>query len=163
MTEPSRLPSRRSTELLPPFWWLVEEHAAELLRHAQRLTGDDGEDVLQEALLRALRSYPRLKDGRHLRAWLYRIVTTTAFDHSAKLKAGPLPADVLPESEVVDRLPDDGFEDLIRDLPDGARKAMVLRFVDDLPYEDIAKRLQCTPQAARRRVSTSIKTLRGRI
>lgn len=163
MTEPGFPSPRRSKSVLPPFWWLVEEHAAELLRYARRLTGDEAEDVLQEALLRALRSYPRVEDGRHLRAWLYRIVTTTAFDHSAKLEAGPLPADVLPESGVVDRLPDDGFEDLIRGLPEGARKAMVLRFVDDLPYEDIAERLQCTSQAARRRVATSIKTLRGRI
>ena len=44
---------------LPPFWSLVEAHGDELLIHARRLAGDaDGEDVLQDALLRALRAYP---------------------------------------------------------------------------------------------------------
>jgi RNA polymerase sigma-70 factor, ECF subfamily len=70
------------TIALPPFWSLVEAHGDELLVHARRLAGDaHGEDVVQEALLRALRAYPRLRHADHLRAWLYRITTTTAMDH----------------------------------------------------------------------------------
>ena len=43
------------------------------------------EDVLQDALLRALRAYPRLRHAEHLRAWLYRVTTTTALDlHRAR-------------------------------------------------------------------------------
>ena len=38
------------------------------------------EDVLQDALLRALRAYPRLRHAEQLRAWLYRVTTTTALD-----------------------------------------------------------------------------------
>ena len=38
------------------------------------------EDVLQDALLRALRAYPRLRHAQHLRAWLYRVTTTAAID-----------------------------------------------------------------------------------
>src|SRR5687767_1540003 len=68
--------------MLPPFWTLVEAHGDELLVHARKLAGDGhAEDVLQEALLRALRAYPRLKHADHLRAWLYRVTTTTAYDH----------------------------------------------------------------------------------
>ncbi len=71
---------------LPPFSALLDAHGAELLAHARRLSGPaDAEDLLQEALLRALRAYPRLRHGEHLRAWLYRIVTTTAIDgHRAR-------------------------------------------------------------------------------
>ena len=39
------------------------------------------EDVLQDALLRALRAYPRLEHAEHLRAWLYRVTTSAAIDH----------------------------------------------------------------------------------
>jgi RNA polymerase sigma-70 factor (ECF subfamily) len=67
--------------VLPPFWTLVEQHGDELLKHARRLAGDAGEDVLQDALLRALRAYPRLKHADHLRAWLYRVTTSAAIDH----------------------------------------------------------------------------------
>ena len=62
--------------MLPPFWTLVETHGDELLVHARRLAGDDAEDVLQDALLRALRAYPKLRHADHLRAWLYRVTTS---------------------------------------------------------------------------------------
>src|SRR4051795_13689022 len=70
-----------STGVLPPFWTLVETYGDELLAHARRLAGDSAEDVLQDALLRALRAYPKLRHAEHLRAWLYRVTTTTAIDH----------------------------------------------------------------------------------
>ena len=71
---------------LPPFWSLIERHGDELLAHARRMTDEQtAEDVLQDALLRALRAYPRLRHGDHLRAWLYRVTTTTALDvHRAR-------------------------------------------------------------------------------
>ena len=37
-----------------------------------------------------------------------------------------------------------------------------LRFVDDLDYEQLAARLGCSPEAARQRVSTAVRTLRER-
>ena len=71
---------------LPPFWSLVEAHGDELLAHARRVAGDTyAEDVLHDAFLRALRAYPRLRHADHLRAWLYRVTTTTALDlHRAR-------------------------------------------------------------------------------
>lgn len=148
---------------LPPFWILVENHGGELLRHARRLVGDDdAEDVLQEALMRALRSYDRLAHGDHLRAWLFRIATTTAFDHSAKRRS-EMPMDRLPERAVDPALPDDGFVSLIGELSPVARAALTLRFVDDLAYEDIAARLECSPEAARQRVSSGVRELRRRM
>ena len=74
--------TRVATGVLPPFWTLVETHGDELLVHARRLAGDEhAEDVLQDALLRALRAYPRLRHADHLRAWLYRVTTSAAMDH----------------------------------------------------------------------------------
>jgi RNA polymerase sigma-70 factor (ECF subfamily) len=56
---------------------------------------------------------------------------------------------------------DDGaFESLIAPLPEGARAALRLRFVDDLDYEGIGTRLGCSTVAARQRVSTAVRTLR---
>ncbi len=145
---------------LPPFWSLVETHAPELLAHARRLAGTEAEDVLQEALLRALRSYPRLAHGNHLRAWLYRITTTTAFDFTAANGTRELPMARVPEIAHRAEEPDGGFEALIEPLPDGARRALHLRFVEDLDYDAIARRLSCSPTAARQRVSTAVRKLR---
>jgi RNA polymerase sigma-70 factor (ECF subfamily) len=146
---------------LPPFWRLVEDHADELLRYATRLVGDDAEDVVQEAFLRGLRSYPRLQHGDHLRAWLFRITTTTAFDHTGKRREVPV-AEV--RDEAVNLAYDDGtFEAIIGELTDANRDALRLRFVDDLAYDEIARRLGCSSDAARRRVSTGIKSLREKL
>ncbi|MGH2700121.1 MAG: RNA polymerase sigma factor [Actinomycetota bacterium] len=146
---------------LPPFWMLVENHADELLRYARRLVGDDAEDIVQEAFLRGLRSYPRLKHGDHLRAWLFRITTTTAFDQAGKSRELPVPD---PRGGSFEDSYDDGtFESIIGSLSNANRDAIRLRFVHDLAYDDIARRLGCSPAAARRRVSTAIGSLREKL
>jgi RNA polymerase sigma-70 factor, ECF subfamily len=147
---------------LPPFWTLVERHGDELLAHARRLTGDQlAEDVVQEALLRALRAYPRLRHADHLRAWLYRITTTTAMDaHRARRRE--VLVDEPPATPSEPEHYDGAFDALIAPLSDGARDALRLRFVEDLDYTAIATRLDCSPAAARQRVSTAVRTLRER-
>jgi RNA polymerase sigma-70 factor, ECF subfamily len=163
-----------SATTLPPFWSLIERHGDELLAHARRMTDEQtAEDVLQDALLRALRAYPRLRHGDHLRAWLYRVTTTTALDlHRSRRRevvtddphlprpGAPLP----PRSAAVEAEYDDGaFESLIAPLAPTARDALRLRFVDDLDYDRIAVELGTSPEAARQRVSTAVRTLRERV
>jgi RNA polymerase sigma-70 factor (ECF subfamily) len=146
--------------VLPPFWTLVENHGDELLVHARRLAGDDGaEDVLQDALLRALRAYPKLRHADHLRAWLYRVVTTTATDHFRRRRR-EVATDDPPVQASFDAYDDGAFESLIAPLNETARTALRLRFVDDLDYDGIAERLGCSTVAARQRVSTAVRTLR---
>jgi RNA polymerase sigma-70 factor (ECF subfamily) len=151
---------------LPPFSSLVDAHGDVLLAHARRMAGpDDAEDVVQEALLRALRAYPRLRHAGQLRAWLYRVTTNVAIDgHRARRREQPS-ADPAAGAAAPGDDPEqlDGFEDMISGLPGGAQQALRLRFVDDLEYEAIAERLDISPDAARQRVSTAVRTLRQRI
>jgi RNA polymerase sigma-70 factor, ECF subfamily len=151
-----------TTVALPPFWSLVELHGDELLAHARRLAGDQhAEDVVQDALLRALRAYPRLRHADHLRAWLYRVTTTAAIDlHRSRRRE--LPTDEPPAAATHDTYEEGEFEALIAPLPDGARAALRLRFVDDLDYEGIGDRLGISAVAARQRVSTAVRALRER-
>jgi RNA polymerase sigma-70 factor, ECF subfamily len=147
---------------LPPFWSLVEAHGDELLAHARRLAGPEhAEDVLQDAFLRALRAYPRLRHADHLRAWLYRVTTTTAIDlHRSRRRETPV--EEVPPVAVEDAYDSGAFEALIAPLPDTAQAALRLRFVEDLDYDGIAGRLGCSTDAARQRVSTAVRTLRER-
>ena len=66
----------------------VERHRDELQRHCVRLTGSpaDGEDALQETLLRAWRAR-RKRSSDCPRAWLYRIATNACFDVLARRDA----------------------------------------------------------------------------
>jgi RNA polymerase sigma-70 factor (ECF subfamily) len=159
---------------LPPFWSLIERHGDELLAHARRMTDEQtAEDVLQDALLRALRAYPRLRHGDHLRAWLYRVTTTTALDlHRARRREvvtdEPPTASarglVTASLAAVEPEYDDGaFESLIAPLAQSAQDALRLRFVKDFDYDRIAVELGTSPEAARQRVSTAVRTLRERV
>ena len=152
-----------TTVVLPPFWSLVEAHGDELLAHARRVAGPEhAEDVLQDAFLRALRAYPRLRHAEHLRAWLYRVTTNAAIDaHRARRRE--LPTDDVPAVATYDSYDEGAFEALIAPLPDGVRSALWLRFVDDLDYEGIADRLDISAAAARQRVSSAVRTLRERL
>ncbi len=148
--------------VLPPFWTLVEAHGDELLAHARRMAGPEhAEDVVQDALLRALRAYPRLRHADHLRAWLYRVTTNAAIDHHRR-SGRELPTEE-PPAQSADPHEIDGFEDLIAGLPDGTQDALRLRFVEDLEYDAIAERLRCSPEAARQRVSSGVRNLRQRV
>ena len=152
-----------TTVALPPFWSLIERHGDELLAHARRLTDEQtAEDVLQDALLRALRAYPRLRHADHLRAWLYRVTTTTALDvHRARRRE--VVTDDPPAPAVEAEYDDGAFESLIAPLAPTARDALRLRFVEDLDYDGIAQALGTSPEAARQRVSTAVRTLRERV
>jgi RNA polymerase sigma-70 factor, ECF subfamily len=152
-----------ATIALPPFWSLIERHGDELLAHARRLTDEQtAEDVLQDALLRALRAYPRLRHAEHLRAWLYRVTTTTALDVHRARRREVVTAD--PPVPAVEPEYDDGaFESLIAPLAQTAQDALRLRFVEDLDYDRIAVELGTSPEAARQRVSTAVRTLRERV
>jgi RNA polymerase sigma-70 factor, ECF subfamily len=153
----------RSKDVLPPFWTLVEAHGDELLVHARRIAGDQhAEDVVQDALVRALRAYPRLRHAQHLRAWLYRVTTTAAID-LLRARRRELPTEEVPVPATHDTYDEGAFEALIAPLPDGAQTALRLRFVDDLDYEGIADRLGISAVAARQRVSTAVRTLRKRL
>ena len=106
------------------------------------------EDVLQDALLRALRAYPRLRHADHLRAWLYRVTTTTALDLHRRRRR-EVPTDEPPALAVEAEYDDGAFESLIAPLAPTARDALRLRFVEDLDYDRIAAVLGTSPEAAR--------------
>jgi RNA polymerase sigma-70 factor (ECF subfamily) len=151
--------TRGAPALLPPFYRLLEDHGDEVFAYVRRLAPRDHEDVFQEAVLRALRSYPRLTHGNHLRAWFYRVATTTVFDHQTK-RSKEVPVAELPDTQHLDVRIDEEFEALVGRLPETARDALHLRFVDDLSYDEIARRLGCSSAAARQRVSSAVRRLR---
>ena len=121
------------------------------------------EDVLQDALLRALRAYPRLRHAEHLRAWLYRVTTTTALDVHRARRREVVTDEPAGRRRVEPEYDDGAFESLIAPLAQTAQDALRLRFVDDLDYDRIAVELGTSPEAARQRVSTAVRTLRERV
>jgi RNA polymerase sigma-70 factor, ECF subfamily len=149
---------------LPPFSSLIEAHGDELLAYSRRLADEAAEDVLQEALLKALKAYPKLNNGEHLRAWLFRVTTTSAIDHFNRIKGRSEVA--LGSDDGLHAAPADdmfAFDGLIAGLSEGARAALVLRYVRDMRYQEMATTMDCSPEAARQRVSSAVRILRKRL
>jgi len=99
---------------VPPFERFYEEQRGPVLAQLRSMVGRDAaEDAFQETFLRALRAYPTLRHGRHLRAWALQITRNVAIDALRRTRATSVE---VPDLESVDEpLP---YEELRR-LTDG--------------------------------------------
>jgi len=144
--------------VIPPFETFYEAHRDEVYRFlGRRLGRDRADDAFQETFLRALRAYPRLAHGEHLRAWIFTIAGRIVIDEVRKTR----PQAELPELAAEDGLP--AFEDLAPltdDLPPKERAAVVLRYGYDLGYDEIGAALGSSEQAARQAASAGVRRLR---
>jgi RNA polymerase sigma factor (sigma-70 family) len=144
---------------IPPFELFYEEHKGPVYGHLRRLLGEGAEDAFQETFLRALRAYPRLTNGRHLRAWVFTIATRIAIDETRRQR----PRGEMPELAVEDGLPPQAQLGPLTDgLPPTERAAVMLRYGFDLSYEDIAAALGSSENAARQAASSGVRRLRER-
>jgi RNA polymerase sigma factor (sigma-70 family) len=150
---------------LPPFQTLIDEHADEVMAVLRGAVGREGaEDAFQETFLAALRAYPSLREARNLRGWLVTIAHRKAIDHHRARGRAPLPVESVREEAVFDPDPADAeVWKAVAALPPKQRAAVTLRFAADLPHEEIAAALGCSPAAARRSLHEGLKRLRKEI
>ena len=154
----------RSTGVtLPPFQALYDEHRDMVWRFVVSLVGRaDADDVFQETWLAALRSYPTLRDASNLRSWVITVAASKATDEHRSRARRPAPVDEVPDVVAVTPVPrDDGLWARVHGLPAKQRTAVVLRFVGDLAYDDVAAAMGTSPAAARRNVHEALTKLRS--
>ena len=143
---------------MPPFERFYELYRDEVYAFlVRRLGRDRAEDAFQETFLRALRAYPTLEHGEHLRAWAFTIAGRIAIDEHRRRR----PDGELPELPTEDGRPAFAeLEHLADQLPPTERAAVVLRYGYDLDYADIGIALGSNAVAARQAASAGIRRLR---
>ncbi|HET7294848.1 MAG TPA: sigma-70 family RNA polymerase sigma factor [Vicinamibacteria bacterium] len=118
-----------------------------LFRTACRLTRNvhDAEDLVQDTLLRAYRAFDRFEPGTNLRAWLYTILHRVHLDGIRRAARTPsraeLPEEGLPVPAAQEAVAAGGL-DLARALdrlPEPFKTAVVLRDLEELRYDEIAR------------------------
>ena len=124
-----------------------------LHRYCARMTGSavDGEDVLQDTLVKALRAQTEGAGVDNLEGWLFRIAHNASLDflrHKSRNTVVPLTEDVeatpIPEADIVAV----GFRTFLQ-LPELQRCAVILKDVLGHSVDDIASIAECTPAAAK--------------
>jgi RNA polymerase sigma-70 factor, ECF subfamily len=149
---------------------LVDRHYDRCARIALRIVGnrEDAEEALQDAFLRAFRALGDYEERERFSAWLTRIVVNqcrSTLARTRRREAVFLDMDPL-ELSFVAAAPDatDSWPDLERALtllPDAQREALVLRYADDLTYEEMSRITGAGESALKMRVQRAFARLRA--
>ena len=161
--------SERARTAPPTFDDWVAARGPALLRLALVLTGNtaDAEDVVQDALSRALPRWERIVQADDVDAYVRRMVVNAHHSWWRRFRRREAPApDVRPLE--VDEGPDvgPGHDDrarlwaACRALPEAQRTAVVLRYYEQLGYDEIAAITGVREGTVRSRVSRGIAALR---
>lgn len=131
---------------------LLRRHREPIYWVCRRLLNsrEDADDVAQTTFLKIFRALPAFQEDAEFSTWAYRIATNESlnFLKAQKRRAADsidaLETDVKSDAE----RPDDAIEraetqqaieDAIAALPEKQRVVFVMRYYDELPYEEIAK------------------------
>jgi RNA polymerase sigma-70 factor (ECF subfamily) len=144
----------------------------------------DAEDLVQETMLRAYRSFDRFEPGTNLKAWLFRIMTNAYINTYRKRQREPLkvsqddiedfdlyqelknhdPAySATPESIVLDNLLDSDITQAIDDLPEQFRMAVILSDLEGFTYAEMADIMDVPMGTVMSRLHRGRKTLQKRL
>ena len=150
----------------PRLYREIEMLIPRLTRYAVSLTHDrvDAEDLVQEALSRALAKIHLWRLGTDLRAWLFTIMH---HQYISEMRRAARERKLAPGNPDQSIEPDQGkrleFRDLVRAfdaLPSQQRSALMLVAVDEMRYDEAALALNLPLGTVRSRVSRGRNALR---
>lgn len=146
---------------------IVMPEAPRLLRFALRLTRDTSaaEDLVQEALLQAWRSFHQFKTGTSARAWLYRILVNAFYGHGRKARASPATVPVnglirAGASSILDRLE---IVQALDALPVEHRTVLLLGVVEGFTCREVSEILLVPIGTVMSRLSRARAALREKL
>jgi RNA polymerase sigma-70 factor (sigma-E family) len=146
----------------------VRDVSAGLLRFGHVLTLDRAlaEDLAQETLIRVGLAWSRVRQDGNPVGYAHRTMLNLFLNR--RRRRGDIPVATVPETgredvgfAAVDAASD--VRQLLADLPPKQRAAIALRYVHDMPDDEIGELLGCSPQTVRSQVSRGLAALRGHL
>ncbi|MGI4787890.1 MAG: sigma-70 family RNA polymerase sigma factor [Janthinobacterium lividum] len=166
---------------------LLAAHQDKLYRVAYRMAGhhEDAQDLLQDALLEAYRSFKKFQRGSYFDKWLYRIMTNTFIDRQRHRKrVGPIESLDAPipgtdegagigrdipdwADEPSRRVLEDKFEEPVQKaldaLPPEFRMVLILSDVEEFSYEEISEMMETPIGTVRSRLHRARAIMRQKL
>ncbi|MBL0748852.1 SigE family RNA polymerase sigma factor [Nocardioides baculatus] len=155
----------RTRVQVPDFDSWVAARGPSLLRLAYVLTGNavDAEDVVQDALSRALPRWSRISTVDDPDAYVRRMVVNAHISGWRRFRRREVPVEVVRDRAAAPGTATEERDRLWRvcqSLPPDQRTAVVLRFYEDLDYAEIAALTGVREGSVRSRVSRGIAAMR---
>lgn len=170
---------------------IISLFSAKLYKTAYALLGSrqDAEEVVQDTFLRAYRGLNAFRGDSSLETWLHRITVNLARNRyhwnqrhgegvNVSLTVSTPDGDNDQASGTELELPDSRMEPdrkleqkeleqmimtELNQLPPAIREVMLLRHLDDMPYEDIAEKLHCKLGTVKSRLARGRDMLRAKL
>lgn len=147
----------------------VEQHLRRIYLQIYRMVGnvDDAQDLTQEVFIKALQRSEQIRDAQKAAHWLSRVATNTAIDFMRRHgRANFTPVDELtepltasahesPERQAIRTQQRSKLEAGMRRLSGRERAALILRDVEDLPAEEVARQLNCSKATVRSHIANA--------
>ncbi len=147
----------------------VHENLRRVFLLIYRIVGnvDDAQDLTQETFIKALQRQGQLKDLEKATHWLSRIASNTAIDFLRRHRRTAY-SDVNDLPESVTTAPGDSPEQIVLRgerkleldgglalLTDRERTALLLRDVEDIPADEVARRMNCSMATVRSHIANA--------
>ncbi len=157
------------------------QYTNQLYAAALRYTKDphNAQDLVQDTYAKAFTSFHQFEPGTNLKAWLYRILTTTFINTYRKDQRRPLISDgevedwqlaaaashtsdlgKSAEDEVLENLPDGDVKRALQEIPEEFRLAVFYADVEGYSYKEIAEILGIPAGTVMSRLHRGRKLLR---
>jgi RNA polymerase sigma-70 factor (ECF subfamily) len=164
------LANKKDEELWEGFEQEAIPHTADLYRIAYWLVRnrEEAEDLVQETLSQAMRSFHRYERGTNCRAWMTRIMYNLNGKRLRKLGRLKLVEDteemiaetVAFEPSIERHLTDDEVLGALKKIPDTFRQVVLLTDVEEFSYREVAEMLQIPAGTVMSRLHRGRKLLR---
>ena len=150
------------------FSQLVKDNQGLIIKVSRLYTNspEDEQDLFQEIVLQLWRSYDSFKGQSKISTWMYRVALNTAITLFRKKTKSPQ-TDELMDFHQKNFMEDDDERQqqvsllykVVKMLPK-VERAIVMMYLDDLPYKDIAENLGISEVNARVKMNRLKKTLK---
>lgn len=153
------------------FSLLMAKYQERLYWHVRRMVveHEDANDVIQNCLVKVFRNVRQFEQKSQLYTWLYRIATNEAITFLKKKKRRAAHALDAPESMVINQLEADPYFDgnraqmllqqALTKLPDRQRQVFLLRYFDEMPYQEMSEILETSVGALKASFHHAVKKI----